>query len=204
MSAAARVCTTVTGLPSSPSSQASVGSSKTRVRTSACSLSSSSHSEGRAFITTSVRLMALPSSLTDDCLLASTWNYDGTTRHATLRRRTPTMNFQHLRRQTQLYGSRNKSQAPLSPHTVTRLPDNLARTFQPLYTSKCSIHHLLPVISSTSPHASTPTQQSPKRSNAGNSNMAVFFPSGHASAHALRSGRMSEAAVWGANGLGSS
>jgi hypothetical protein len=36
------------------------------------------------------------SSLTDDCLLASTWDYAGTTRHAIPRRRTPTTSFQHL------------------------------------------------------------------------------------------------------------
>jgi hypothetical protein len=40
---------------------------------------------------------------------------------------------------TSLYGSRNKSQAPLSQHTATRLPYNLDRTFQPLYAPKCSI-----------------------------------------------------------------
>jgi hypothetical protein len=110
------------------------------------------------------------SSLTDDCLLASTWNYAGTTRHATPRRRTTTTNFQHLWRQTSLYGSRNKSQTPSSPHPVTRLPDNLDRTFKPLYASKCSSHHRrlhlpkprVPVITSPSPHASTPKQQSPR------------------------------------------
>jgi hypothetical protein len=40
---------------------------------------------------------------------------------------------------TSLYVSRNKSQAPLSQHTVTRLPDNLDRRFQPLYAFKCFI-----------------------------------------------------------------
>jgi hypothetical protein len=109
------------------------------VRASVCSLASSSHNAGHAFTTTTAWLMALPSSLMDDCLLAATWDYAGTTRHATPRRRTPSTNFQHLWRQTSLYGLGNKSQAPLSQHTVTRLPDNLDRTFHALYASKCSI-----------------------------------------------------------------
>jgi hypothetical protein len=55
-------------------------SSTIRVRTSACCLASSSYSTGRAFITTSARLTSLPSPHTDDCLLALTWDYAGTTR----------------------------------------------------------------------------------------------------------------------------
>jgi hypothetical protein len=165
-SAAAHVCTTATGRPSLPTSQVSAGCQTTRVRTSACSLASSSHNAGRAFTTTTARLTALPSPHTDDCLLAATWDYDGTTRHATPRRRTPTTNFQHLCRQTSLYGSRDKFQAPSSPHIATRLPDNLDRTFQHLYVSKCSNHprrlHLpeprVPVVT----YASTLKQQSPR------------------------------------------
>jgi hypothetical protein len=110
-----------------------------RVRASACSLASSSHSAGRAFTTTTAWLIALSSSLTDDCLLVLTWDYARTTRHATPRRRTPTKNFQHLWHQTSLYGSGNKCQVPLSQHTTTRLPDNLNRNFESLYASKCSI-----------------------------------------------------------------
>jgi hypothetical protein len=83
--------------------------------------------------------MAPPTSLTDGCLLASIWDDAGTTRHATPHRRTPATNFEHLGRQTSLNGSRDKSRAPSSPHTATRLPDNLDRTFQILYASKCSI-----------------------------------------------------------------
>jgi hypothetical protein len=70
-----------------------------RVHASACSLAGSSHSTGRAFTTTTAWIIALSSSLTDECLLASTWDYAGTTWHATSRRRTPTTNFQHLWRQ---------------------------------------------------------------------------------------------------------
>jgi hypothetical protein len=80
------------------------------------------------------------------------------------------MNFQHLWRQISLYGSRNKFQAPQSPHNATRLLDNLDRTFQLLYASRCSSqHHSLhlpelrvQVVTSTSPSASTPKQPSPQ------------------------------------------
>jgi hypothetical protein len=104
--------------------------------------------------TTPAWLRHPPSSLTDDCLLASTWDHAGTTRHPTPRQRTPTTSFKHLWRQTSLYGSRNKSQAPKSRHTKTRLPDNLDRTPQTLYASKCFI--IIPV-SIYPKHASTPT-----------------------------------------------
>jgi hypothetical protein len=57
-------------------------SSKCRLRTSACSRASSSRSAGRAFTTTTERLKALPSTHTDDCLLASTWDYAGNSRMA--------------------------------------------------------------------------------------------------------------------------
>jgi hypothetical protein len=95
-SAVAHVCTTAIGRPSSPTSQASDDSSTTRVRTSACSLASSSHSTGRTFTMTTERLTALPSLHTVDCLLVSTWDYAGNTRHATPRPRTPTTIFQNL------------------------------------------------------------------------------------------------------------
>jgi hypothetical protein len=80
--------------------------------------------------------------------------------------------LQHLWHQSSLYGSRNKTQAPSSPHTVTRLPDNLDRTFQPLNASKCSSHHrrlhlpkpCVAVIMFPSPHASTSKQQYPRGS----------------------------------------
>jgi hypothetical protein len=49
----------------------------TRVRTSACSLASSSFGAGRAFATTTAWLIALPSSPTDGCLLASIWDDAG-------------------------------------------------------------------------------------------------------------------------------
>jgi hypothetical protein len=150
----------------------------TRVRTSACSLASSSDSAGCAFTMTTAQLTALPFPHMDDCLLASIWDCAGNTRmalcsdprHTTPSRRTPTMNFQHLWRQTSLYGSRDKFQAPSSPHTATRLTDNLDHMFQPLYASKCSSHHRrlqlpkprVPVATYASPHASTPKQQSPQ------------------------------------------
>jgi hypothetical protein len=117
---------------------------------------------------------SLPSPLTDDCLLASIWDCARNTRmalrsgsrHTTPRRRTPTMNFQHLWRHTSLYGSKDKFQAPSSQHTATRLTDNLDRMFQPLYASKCSNHHhrlhlpepRVPVVT----YASTLKQQSPR------------------------------------------
>jgi hypothetical protein len=110
-----------------------------RVRSSVCSLASSSHNAGRDLLRPLPGSWHPPSSLTDDCLLASTWDYAETTRHATPCRRTQTTSFKYLWRQTSLYGSRNKSQAPLSQHTATRLPDNLNLTFEPLYASKCSI-----------------------------------------------------------------
>jgi hypothetical protein len=139
-------------------------------------------------ITTTERLTALPSPHTDDCLLASTWGYAGNTCiaicsgscHTAPHRRTPTSNFQHLWHQTSLYGSRNKFQAPPSPHTVTCVPDNLDRTFQPLYASKCSSqHHCLQlpeirvaVIMSTSLSASTPKQPSLQGSDVRTSHMS--------------------------------
>jgi hypothetical protein len=57
-------------------------SSKCRVRTHACSLASSSRSAGQAFTTTTARLTALSSTNTDDCLLASSWDYTGNPRMA--------------------------------------------------------------------------------------------------------------------------
>jgi hypothetical protein len=72
--------------------------------------------------------------------------------------------------QTSLYSLRNKSQAPLSHHTMTRLPDNLDRTFQPLYASKCSI-----ISASIYPkHASTPKQQSLRGSDVGITHIVVL------------------------------
>jgi hypothetical protein len=164
----------------------------TRVRISACFLASSSGSAGSAFTTTSARLTVLPSPLMDGCLLASTWDYAGThivicsgSRHTTPHHRTPTINFQHLWCQTSLYGSRNKFQAPQSPHTVTCLLDNLNRTFQPLYASKCSSQHhcrlhllelYVPVITSTSlDTVSAPKQPSPQGGDMGISHI-FFFP----------------------------
>jgi hypothetical protein len=147
-----------------------------RVRASACFLASSSHNAGRD-TTTSAWLRYLPSSLTDDCLLAPIWDDAGTTRHATPRRRTPTTNFQHLWHQTLINGSRNKSQAPLSQHTATRLPDNPDLTFEPLYASKCSIYPNHAFRSSYPlPRRlpSTPKKQSPWGGDMGNAHIAVL------------------------------
>jgi hypothetical protein len=65
--------------------------------------------------------------------------------------------FKHLWRQTSLYGSRNKSQAPLSRHTATRQLDNLDRTPQPLTP--------LSVSSSSSPSPSTQNTLQPLSNN---------------------------------------
>jgi hypothetical protein len=109
--------------------------------------------------------------------LASIWDYARNTHiaicngpcHTTPHHRTPTSNFQHLWHQTSLYGSRNKFQAPPSPHTATHLPDNYDSTFQPLNAYKCSSQHhrlQLPeprvlVVTATSPHISAPKQPFP-------------------------------------------
>jgi hypothetical protein len=97
-------------------------------------------------------------------------------------RRTPMTNFQHLWRQTSLYCSRDKFQAPSSPHTATRLPDNLDRMFQRFYASKCSTIITVSIYPTTrlvatyaSPHASTCKQPSPRGGDVGASHMR-FFP----------------------------
>jgi hypothetical protein len=119
----------------------------------------------RSWLTmTTAWLMALPSSLTDDCLLASTWDYAGTTRHATPRRRTPTTSFQHL------WCKHRSTARETSPrHHCLNTPWHACRTtstvhfnlFTPASVPPSSSSPLnrprIPAITSTSAQASTPS-----------------------------------------------
>jgi hypothetical protein len=104
--------------------------------------------------------MALPSSLTDDCLLASTWDYAGTTRHATPRRKTPTTSIQHLWR---------KHRSTARGTSLKRHCLNILRQPREYVSASLRLqvfhHHLrlhlpeprVPAITPTSPQASTPS-----------------------------------------------
>jgi hypothetical protein len=170
-SAAAHVWITATGRPSSPKSQASVSSSTTWVRTSACSLASSSHKAGRAFTKTTARLTALPSPPTDDCLLASTWDYAGTTRHATpslqdTNDKLPTLMASNIALwlEKQVPGTIVSAYCDTSagqprPYVSASLSPQVFQSSSPSQSTRNthSVHHV------HSPHASTPTQHSPPR-----------------------------------------
>jgi hypothetical protein len=113
--------------------------------------------------------MTLSSSLTDDCLLASTWDYAGITRHATPRRRTPTPSFQHLWRK---HRSTARGTSPRR-HCLNTLRPACRTTSTvrfslftppsaPPSSPSPSTRPGVPVDTYASPHASTPMQQSPR------------------------------------------
>jgi hypothetical protein len=120
----------------------------TRV-SSACSLTSSSHSTGCAFTTTPARLTALSSPLTDDCLLASTWDYAGTTCHTTLiagnrqqtsntysikhRSRVRETNFRHHHLHILWHVCRTTSTVRFSLYTSSSVPVSITASIYPNY-----------------------------------------------------------------------
>jgi hypothetical protein len=112
--------------------------------------------------------MALPSSLKDDFLLASTWDYAGTTRHATPRRRTPTTSFQHLwhKHRSTARETSPRRHCVNTPWHVCRTTSTVRFSFftPPSVppSSSSPIRPRVPVATYASPHASTPTQQSRK------------------------------------------
>jgi hypothetical protein len=112
---------------------------------------------------------ALSSSLTDDCLLASTWDYAGNTRHATPRLRTPTPRFQHLwlkRRSTARGTSPRRHCLNTLRHACRTTSTVRFMPFTPLCVPSSSpspsTRPRVPVATYASPHALTPTQQSPR------------------------------------------
>jgi hypothetical protein len=154
-----------------------------RVRASACSLASSSHNSGRAFTTTTAWLMALSSSLTADCLLASTWDYAGTTRHPTPLRRTSTTSFQHLWRK---HRSTTRETSPRrhylnTPWHACRTTSTVRCSFftppsVPPSSSSLSTRPRVPVATYASPHASTRKQPSLLESDVGSSHTVMWQP----------------------------